>query len=83
MADLRTVLAAVLGIGLGLLLVAFPAAIIRVQTVGRLPDDRGGEYGQAVEPPRRWLLVVRGVGIVLIVTGMYFGGVATGVLGPS
>lgn len=83
MADLRTVLAAVLGVGLGLVLVAFPATVIRVQTVGRLPDDRGGEYGQASEPPARWLLVVRGLGVVLIVAGLYFGGVATGVLGPS
>jgi hypothetical protein len=62
MADLRTVLAAVLGIGLGLVLIAFPAAVIRVQTVGRLPHDRGSEYGQGSEPPERWLVVVRGVG---------------------
>lgn len=72
MVDTRTVLAAVLGIGLGLVLVAFPAAVIQVQTVGRLPHDRGGEYGSAAEPPERWLLLVRGIGVVLVLAGLYF-----------
>ena len=43
--DLRTVAAVVLGTGLGLLLLARPGFVIRVQTAGRLPRDRGGQYG--------------------------------------
>ncbi|MFB6353108.1 MAG: hypothetical protein ABEJ92_03390 [Halobacteriales archaeon] len=78
MADPRTVLAAALGVGLGLVLLAFPAAVVRVQTVGRLPHDRGGEYGRSGEPPRRWLLVVRGLGAVLVLVGLGF---AASVLG--
>lgn len=80
MVDPRTALAAVLGVGLGLVLVAFPTAVIRVHTVGRLPDDRGGEYGQPSEPSRRWRLIVRAIGVVLIVGGLYFGVTAFGPL---
>lgn len=82
MADLRTVLAAVLGVGLGLVLLAFPGTIIRMQTVGRLPHDRDGGYGQAAAPPRRWLLVVRGIGIGLVIAGGYFGWTVIGAAGP-
>ena len=82
MADLRTILAAVLGVGLGLVLLAFPAAVVRVQTVGRLPHDRGGGYGQAAEPPRSWILVVRGIGIALVLAGGYFGWTVVGATGP-
>jgi hypothetical protein len=81
MADLRTVLAAILGVGLGLVLLAYPAAVVRVQTVGRLPHDRGGEYGRAAEPPQSWLLVVRGIGVVLVLAGGYFAWTAAGATG--
>lgn len=81
MADLRTVLAAVLGIGLGLVLVAFPVAVIRVQTVGRLPDDRGDEYGRPASPPDSWRRVIQGIGVGLVVAGLYFGASVVGLLG--
>jgi hypothetical protein len=73
MVDVRTLLAAVLGVGLGLVLVAAPDAVIRVQTAGRLPSDRGGTYGRDGGVPDRWRLFVRGIGMVLILGGLYFG----------
>jgi hypothetical protein len=76
--DLRTLLAAVLGVGLGLLLVAAPASVIRVQTAGRLPSDRGGEYGDDTGVPERTRRFVRAVGVVLVGAGLYFGWVALG-----
>ncbi|WP_142857657.1 hypothetical protein [Salinigranum halophilum] len=76
--DLRTLLAAVLGVGVGLLFVAAPGSVIRVQTAGRLPSDRGGEYGDdaGVSARARWL--VRGLGVALVTLGLYFGWVAFG-----
>jgi hypothetical protein len=78
-ADLRTLLAAVLGVGLGALLLAYPEAVIRIQTAGRLPHDRGGEYGSASSAPDRWRRLVQLLGVVVLVTGVYFG--ATALLG--
>ncbi|MFB6173863.1 MAG: hypothetical protein ABEI39_04395 [Halobacteriales archaeon] len=77
MADLRTLLAAVLGVGLGAVLVAYPDVVIRAQTAGRLPHDRGGEYGDSAAPGR-WRLVVRALGVAAILAGAYFGWVALG-----
>jgi hypothetical protein len=73
MVDTRTLLAAVLGVGLGLLLLAAPETVIRVQTAGRLPSDRGGEYGQEGEVPARWRRLVRVVGLAVLALGLYFG----------
>jgi hypothetical protein len=80
MADLRTVLAAVLGVGLGLVLLAFPSAVIRVQTVGRLPDDRGGPYGEPADAPASWRWVVRGVGMAFLLAGISISAEAIGIL---
>lgn len=79
MADLRTLLAAALGIGLGVLFVVYPQAVIRVQTVGRLPHDRGGEYGEDAASTDRWQWVVRLLGVGVLAAGVYFG--ATALLG--
>ncbi|MFC6874843.1 hypothetical protein [Halobellus marinus] len=46
MVDVRTLAAAVLGIGLGLLFVAAPKTVIQVHTAGRLPSGRHGRYGE-------------------------------------
>jgi hypothetical protein len=73
MVDTRTLLAAVLGVALGLLLLAAPGTVIRAQTTGRLPSDRSGEYGRAGEVPRRWRLLVRVVGLAVLALGLYFG----------
>ncbi|MFB6091644.1 MAG: hypothetical protein ABEK02_01395 [Haloquadratum sp.] len=79
--DLRTLAAAVLGVGLGVLFVAAPEAVIRVQAAGRLPRDRHGRYGEdgrSTADDRsgvasRWRWLVRGVGVALILGGLYFG----------
>lgn len=69
--EFRTALAAALGVGLGLLIVAYPEAVVRVQTAGRLPHDRGGEYGQDADLSRRWRLLVRGLGLAVVAFGLY------------
>jgi hypothetical protein len=76
MADPRTLLAAVLGVALGVLCLVYPEALIRAQTVGRLPHDAGGEYGRSEGGPGgssariRWL--VRLLGVVALAGGGYF-----------
>jgi hypothetical protein len=72
--DLRTTLAALLGVGIGLVLLAYPDAVIRAQTAGRIPHDRGGEYGAETASPARWRRLVRLLGVVTLLFGLYFGG---------
>lgn len=71
--DIRTLLAAVLGVALGLVLLAFPSAVIRMHTAGRTPHDRRGEYGAESLPPTRWRRIVRGIGVAVLLLGIYFG----------
>ena len=78
--DVRALLSAVLGVGLGLLLVAYPDAVVRAQTAGRLPDDRSGEYGSESGVPTRWRRLVQVVGVALVLAGLYFGGSVAGVV---
>jgi hypothetical protein len=77
MADLRTLLAAVLGLLLGVVCLVAPGAVVRVQTAGRRPTGRDGEYGTDAVPDR-WRRVVQAVGVGLVVAGAYFGYVALG-----
>ena len=70
--ELRTALAALLGVGLGLLFLAYPEFVVRVQTAGRLPHDRGGDYGEGAEIPARWRRLVQLLGLVGIALGCYF-----------
>ncbi|WP_135362655.1 hypothetical protein [Halosimplex halophilum] len=77
--DYRTLLAAVLGAGLGAVLIAVPEAVVRAHTVGRVPGDRGGEYGSDDELDGRIRRLVQAVGAALILAGLYFGAVAAGV----
>ena len=74
--DPRSLIAAVLGIGLGLLVVRYPDAVIRLHTVGRLPPDRGGGYGSDGSAPDRWRWAVRAAGVVFVGAGLYFGATA-------
>jgi len=78
MAGLRTLLAAGLGLLLGVCCLLAPGAVVRVHTVGRRPHDRRGGYGADGDPPDRWLLLVRAVGVGLVLAGGYFGYVAVG-----
>lgn len=73
MVDYRTALAAVLGVGLGVVLLAFPSTVVRAHLVGRVPHDRGGPYGTAEEVPERWRRLVRLVGVGLVLLGAAFG----------
>jgi len=68
---LRELLAAVLSIGLGVFFIAFPEAIIQIHTAGRYPNGRHGEYGTDGDSSRKWQLVVRGVGVLAIVVGLW------------
>ncbi|MFB6105417.1 MAG: hypothetical protein ABEJ70_00450 [Halobacteriaceae archaeon] len=72
MTDFRTLLAAVLGVGVGLVLLAAPDAVVRVQTLGRVPRRRG-EYGADGDAPTWARALVRVVGTGLVLGGAYFG----------
>ena len=70
----RELIAAVLGVGFGLVLVAFPQAFIRSWTAGRRrPDRTGGEYGEDATFDDKWLWAVRGLGVVVALIGLGFG----------
>jgi hypothetical protein len=82
MVDIRTLAAAVLGVALGVVCLVAPGTVVRVQTAGRLPEDRYGRYGQDGASsdgdadaglPARWVGLVRAVGAALVVAGAYFG----------
>jgi hypothetical protein len=70
---LREAIAAVLGVAVGLLLVAYPAAIVRIHTAGRVPDGRHGDYGTDGAPPATWLWLVRAIGAVAILVALFIG----------
>lgn len=69
----RQGLAAVLALGLGAVLIVHPAALVRVHTLGRVPGDRGGSYGQDKPVPDRWQHAIRALGVLCIGFGLYFG----------
>ena len=71
--DTRTVLAAVLGVGLGLVFVAAPGAVLTAYTAGRTPQDRRGEYGSADGGGSRFHTLIRAVGVGFVLAGLYFG----------
>ena len=78
MVAVRTLLAAVLGIGVGILLIAYPETVIRVQTAGRIPSDRSGEYGSEAPVSDCWRRVMQVLGGISIILGLYFGAIALG-----
>jgi hypothetical protein len=73
MVDVRTLLAAVLGVGLGVVLIAAPEFVVQVHTAGRRPHEGRGEYGGESDVPDRWRRLVQVVGVALVVLGGYFG----------
>ena len=70
--DLRTALAGVLGVGLGLVLLARPGLFARTHSVGRLPGDRRSEYGADDRPDERSRRFVQAAGAVTVLLGLYF-----------
>jgi hypothetical protein len=77
MVDTRTLLAAALGLLLGAVCLVAPGAVVRVQTAGRRPTGRDGEYGTDAVP-ERWRRLVQAVGVGLVAAGAYFAYVALG-----
>jgi len=70
----RELLAAVLGVGFGLVLIAFPEAFVRSWTAGRgRPDNTRGEYGSDGPVSAKWLWAVRGLGALVALIGLGFG----------
>jgi hypothetical protein len=52
-------------------LLARPGFVIRVQTAGRLPRDRGGQYGADAPGSDRWRRLVRLLGAASLVVAGY------------
>lgn len=72
MYGLREALAAVLGVGVGLFFIAYPNVVIRVQTAGTRPDRQPGPAGEAPTSGSVWVWLIRGLGIVFVLGGLYF-----------
>lgn len=68
----RELLAATLGIALGLVFVAFPTFVFKVHTLGRGRHDPHGGWGSD-DVETKWLRVVQAVGVLAILFGAYFG----------
>jgi len=73
MVDVRTLLAAVLGVLIGAVCLVAPDAVVRVHTAGRHPTDGRGEYGVDGAVPTRWRRVVQALGVGCLAAGCYFG----------
>jgi len=72
MYETREALAAVLGIAAGLLFVVYPRLVLRVQTAGTRPDRQPGPAGETPDLSSGWYWLIRGVGAVMLVGGLYF-----------
>lgn len=70
MAGLREILAVVLGVVLGALLLAYPRVFIRIQTLGRLPHDHRGRYGESDERTT-WVRLVQALGALCLLGAAY------------
>ncbi|WP_299334444.1 hypothetical protein [Haloplanus sp.] len=73
MTDVRTLLAAGLGVLIGVICLVAPGAVVRVHTAGRRPHDRRGEYGTDGTAPARRRRLVQAIGIGCLAAGCYFG----------
>ncbi|WP_435069216.1 hypothetical protein [Haloplanus sp. C73] len=72
MADVRTLLAVVLGALLGLVCILAPGAVVRTQTAGRRPNGSGGEYGSD-SVATRWRRLVQALGVACLLVAAYLG----------
>jgi hypothetical protein len=72
MAGLTEALAAILGVGFGALMVAYPGVVLAVQTAGTRPDRRRGAGGGAPGDGGRMETVVRVVGVASVLAGLFF-----------
>jgi hypothetical protein len=69
---LTEALAAILGVGFGALMVAYPGVVLAVQTGGTRPDRQPGPGGDAPTGNGLWETLVRVVGIGFVLAGFYF-----------
>lgn len=65
MADIRDLLAILLGLSLGLVLLAAPRTAFRLSVAGG-PQHRRGEYGADGEVPDRYLWLIRALGLACL-----------------
>lgn len=70
--ETREALSAVLGIAVGLVFIAYPGLIIRVQTAGTRPDRQPGPDGDSPSEGGLWFWMIRGLGAVFLLGGLYF-----------
>jgi hypothetical protein len=68
----RDLLAAVLGVLLGLLMIAYPQVIVQVHTVGRRPRTPG-PAGPDGDTDAKWLWLVRVLGVACLGVGAVIG----------
>jgi hypothetical protein len=65
MADIRDLLAILLGVALGLVLLAAPRTAFRLSVAGG-PQQRRGEYGADGNVPQRYLWLIRALGLACL-----------------
>jgi hypothetical protein len=69
---LTEALSAVLGVGVGLVMLAYPGVVLAVQTAGTRPDRQPGPTGDAPTEGDNWELLVRVLGGGFVLGGLYF-----------
>lgn len=71
MYGLREALAAVLGVGFGLFVLAYPNLLLRAWSMHR-PDRQPGPTGQTATDAGVLVWVIRAVGVFFVLGGLFF-----------
>lgn len=69
---LTEALSAILGVGFGLLMIAYPGVVLAVQTAGTRPDRQPGPAGGDSPSDDNWEHLIRVMGVVFLIGGLYF-----------
>jgi|GEM_PF-1068049 hypothetical protein len=72
MAGLTEALAAVLGVGFGAFMIAYPEVVLQVQTAGTRPDRQPGPDGESPGGGGTMQIIVRAGGVLFVLAGLYF-----------
>lgn len=80
MSGIRDLIAVVLGVCLGLTLIAAPRVALRLSVVPGSHRGRRGDYGTDGNLPETWVWVVRllGLGCLVVATGILWGAYGPG-----
>lgn len=70
--ELREALSAILGVAVGLVFVAYPGIVLRVQTAGTRPDRQPGPDGETHLDGGVWYWMICALGVVFLLGGVYF-----------